>query len=298
MKRNLGIIYAFAAYSWWGLIPIFWKHLDRVSSIEIVMHRMVWSCLIVISLIVLMRQWGAFSQLLKSREVFLRLFVASLLMSVNWAIFIWAVNSERIVETSLGYFMNPLISVLFGVIFFSERLRKGQFVAILIASMGVISMVVSYGNLPLVSLSLAITFSLYSVIKKTVTMPATHGMAIETAFMFLPALLYLGYLAWQQESAFGVQPATDVMLILAGPATLIPLILFAAAAKKVSMTALGMSQYIGPFMQLALAVWVYQEPFGSDHLLAFGLVWFALLIYSVEQVHHQRRVRQSRISAA
>jgi len=128
-------------------------------------------------------------------------------------------------------------------------------------------------------------------------MPATYGMAIETAFMFLPAALFLGYLAWQQESVFGVQPATDVMLILAGPATLIPLILFAAAAKKVSMTTLGMSQYIGPFLQLALAVWVYNEPF-SEHSLAFALVWIALLIYSIEQFYHQRRIRLSARSAA
>lgn len=259
------------------------------------MHRMVWAFVLVAALLVLMRQWSAFITVLRQPRVLLRLFVASLLMSINWAVFIWAVTAGRIVETSMGYFINPLISVLFGVLFFSERLRRGQMLALAMATIGVLSMVVAYGALPWVSLSLAVTFSLYSVIKKTITLPATHGMTLETAFMFLPALGYLIYLESQQQGVFGADLVIDSMLILSGLLTLIPLVLFAAAAKQVSMTALGMTQYIGPFLQLGIAVFLYKEPFGFDRLLAFGLVWTALVIYSLDQINHRRRNRNARI---
>ena len=197
----------------------------------------------------------------------------------------------------MGYFINPLISVLFGVLFFSERLRKGQTLAITVAATGVGSMIWTYGELPWVSLSLAISFSLYSVIKKTVTLPAIHGMAIETGFLFLPALGYLCYLSWGQQGAFGTELSTDVLLILGGLFTLIPLTLFAAAAKKVSLTTLGMTQYIGPFLQLAIGVLIYNESFGVDRQLAFGLVWLALLVYSLDQLKYQRQIRKARLSA-
>jgi len=290
MKNNLGTIYAISAYTCWGLLPIFWKQLEHVGAIEIVMHRMFWSFLLVIGLVVLMRQWRELIALFRLPAVMFRMFIASLLMAVNWAIFVWAVNVDRIVETSMGYFMNPLITVLCGVLFFSERLRSRQLVAIVVAFVGVVMMVVTHGELPWVSLSLAITFSLYSVIKKTVSMPATHGMAIETAFMFLPATFYLATLSWQQQGVFGAHAQTDFMLILAGLFTLIPLVLFAAAAKQVSLTALGMSQYLSPFLQLVIAVLIYKEPFGADRMLAFGLIWIALAIYTLDQVKHRRRL--------
>jgi len=293
MKNNPGIVYAVLAYTGWGVIPIFWRQLEHVSAVEIVLHRMVWSCLIVVGLIVIMRQWRLFSSaLLTQPAVLLRLFFASLLMAGNWGIFIWAVNSGRIVETAMGYFINPLISVLCGVLFFSERLRKVQTLAIMVAALGIGSMIWTYGELPWVSLSLAVSFSLYSVIKKTIVLPATHGMAIETGFLFMPALCYLCYLSWSQQGSFGTEFKTDVLLIFGGLLSLLPLTLFAAAAKRISLTALGMTQYIGPFLQLAIGVFLYQESFGFDRQVAFGLVWLALLIYVVDQLTYQRKTRR------
>ncbi len=252
---------------------------------------MVWSCLLMVGLIAAMRQWREFIDYLRQPELLVRLFVASLLMSINWGVFVWAVNVDRVVEASLGYFINPLLSVLLAVLFFSEKLRKIQGLAVLIATVGVATLVVAYGQLPIVSLSLAGTFALYGVIKKTVSVPATHGMAIETLFMFVPAALYLWYLSSVDQAHFGRDLRTDGMLVLSGFLTLIPLTLFALAAKKISLTALGMSQYLAPFLQLSIGVFIYQEPFGSDRMLAFGLVWLALSIFSIDQLGHRRKHR-------
>lgn len=291
MKDRFGILYAIGAYACWGFFPLFWKQIDHVGAIEIIMHRMVWSCLLMVGLIAAMRQWREFIDYLRQPELLVRLFVASLLMSINWGVFVWAVNVDRVVEASLGYFINPLLSVLLAVLFFSEKLRKIQGLAVLIATVGVATLVVAYGQLPIVSLSLAGTFALYGVIKKTVSVPATHGMAIETLFMFVPAALYLWYLSSVDQAHFGRDLRTDGMLVLSGFLTLIPLTLFALAAKKISLTALGMSQYLAPFLQLSIGVFIYQEPFGSDRMLAFGLVWLALSIFSIDQLGHRRKHR-------
>ena len=294
MKNNLGFIYALAAYTWWGFIPIFWKQLDHLGSAEIVMHRMVWSCGLVFALIVIMREWGEFKRLFSQPTVLLRLFIASALVSINWGVFIWAVNNGHMVETSLGYFINPLISVLFGVLFFAESLRKGQIFALSIAFIGVLYLVIAFGSFPWISLTLAITFALYSVAKKSISVPATHGMAIETLFFVLPALGYLIYIESNGTGQFLDTNFNTGMLILGGLFTLVPLLLFAAAAKKVTMTVLGMTQYIGPSLQLLIGVFVYNEPFGSQRMIAFGLIWLALAVYSVDQIFYQKKVRRAR----
>jgi len=288
MQNKLGFVYAFAAYVFWGVIPLFWKQLDHVDSIEIVIHRMLWSCVLVTLLILLSRQWASFKSLLSQPKLMLRLFAAASLISLNWAVFIWAVNNDRLVETSLGYFMNPLISVALGVVLFSEVLRRGQWLALLVAGIGV-DLFATHGSFPWISFVLAITFSLYSAVKKSISVSATHGMAIETLYFFLPALIYLIYIEWQGSGQFFQGPSNSWMLILGGLFTLIPLILFAAAAKRISMTALGMMQYIGPTLQLYCGVMIYGEPFGSHKVIAFGCVWFALLIFSVDQLLFQRR---------
>lgn len=294
MKNHLGLIYAVSAYLWWGIIPIFWKQLDHIPAMEIVTHRMVWASLIVVALILAMREWAAFISVFRDKATLLRLCAASLLVTANWAIFIWAVNSGHIVETSLGYFINPLISVVLGLLIFGETLRRGQSVALLVAAFGVLVMIVSTGGVPIVSLSLAVTFSLYSVMKKKVSLPATHGLAIETIFTFIPAAAYLFFLDIQRTGTFGHDLTSSVLLMLGGLFTLIPLLLFAAAAKRVSMTALGMTQYLGPTCQLIIAVLIYNEPFGKAELLAFGFIWFALFIYSVDQLKAQSERRKSR----
>jgi len=257
MKNNLGLIYALAAYTCWGIIPVFWKQLNHVDSIEIVMHRMVWSCALVTALIIASRQWREFVALFSQTAVLLKLFIASALVSLNWAVFIWAVNTGHLVETSLGYFMNPLISVALGVVMFGEALRSGQIIALAIATSGVVYLVVSHGS-------------------------------------FIPALIYLSYIEFQGTGQFFSSPSNAWMLVLAGLFTLIPLVLFAAAAKRISMTALGMTQYIGPTLQLLIGVLLYREPFGAQKVIAFGLIWLALGVYSVDQLNYQREARRQR----
>ena len=292
MKNNLGLIYAFSAYIWWGFIPVFWKQLDHISSAEIVMHRMVWSCVIVLVMIMFMRQWREFSALFSQPKVMLRLLIASALMTINWGVFIWAVNSGYLVETSMGYFINPLINVLFGVLFFAERLRKGQMFALFIAFVGVLYLVLTFGAFPWISFTLAITFALYSVTKKSITVPAAHGMGLETLFFIVPAIAYLIYIEANGSGQFTASAFNASMLVLGGLFTLIPLLLFAAAAKKVTMTVLGMTQYIGPSLQLLIGVFIYNEPFGSERMIAFGLIWLALAVYSADQIRHRRRSRK------
>lgn len=296
MKNNIGLIYAVSAYVWWGFIPIFWKQIDHIDSVEIVMHRMIWSSVLVTALIVVMGQWREFKTLFSQPRVLARLFVASSLVTANWGVYIWAVNSGHIIETSMGYFINPLISVTLGVIIFSERLRKGQVFALLIAAAGVVYLVVTYGAFPWISFSLAISFALYSAVKKTVSMPATHGMAIETMFFFVPALAYVSFIEFQGTGQFFAGATNWWMLILGGLFTLVPMVLFAAAAKRVSMTVLGMSQYVGPTLQLIIGVFMYKEPFGSERMIAFVLIWLALFVYTLDQLNFQRRQRRSQLA--
>lgn len=294
MKNNIGLIYALTAYTWWGIIPVFWRQLDHLGSAEIVMHRMVWSCIIVMAFIMIMRQWREFSGLFSQPKILFRLFIASTLVSVNWGVFIWAVNNGHLVETSMGYFINPLINVLLGVLFFAERLRKGQIFALSIAFLGVLYLVISFGAFPWVSFTLAITFALYSVAKKSISVPAAHGMALETLFFIIPAIAYLVYIEMNGTGQFTAPGYNWLMLILGGLFTLIPLLLFAAAAKKVTLTVLGMTQYIGPTLQLIIGVFVYNEPFGSERMVAFGLIWLALAVYSADQIRHQRQSRKAK----
>jgi chloramphenicol-sensitive protein RarD len=294
MKNNLGLIYAFAAYTWWGFIPIFWKQLSHVDSIEIVMHRMVWACVLVTLLIIVSRQWRQFKTLFAQPKLIFKLFIASVLVSTNWAVFIWAVNNEHLVQTSLGYFMNPLFSVALGVILFGEVLRRGQMLALSIAAIGVLYLVLSYGVVPWISLVLAVTFALYGAVKKSVSVPATHGLAVETMCLLIPAAVYLFYIELQGSGQFFDLPSNTWMLVLGGLFTLVPLVLFAAAAKRISMTALGMTQYIVPSLQLLIGVFIYNEPFGSQTMIAFGFIWLALAIYSMDQLRHQNVLRRAR----
>lgn len=294
MKNNLGLIYALAAYTWWGFIPIFWKQLSHVDSIQIVMHRMVWACVLVTLLIIISRQWQQFKPLFSQPKLIFKLLIASLLVSTNWAVFIWAVNTGHLVETSLGYFMNPLLSVALGVILFSEVLRRGQLLALSIAAIGVLYLAFSYGEFPWISLALAVTFALYGAVKKSVSVPATHGLAIETLCLLIPAAAYLFYIEIQGSGQFFDLPSNTWMLVLGGLFTLVPLLLFAAAAKRISMTALGMTQYIGPSLQLIIGVFIYGESFGSEKMIAFGLIWLALGVYSIDQLRHQNGLRRAR----
>lgn len=286
--KNIGIVYALSAYFIWGMAPLFWRLIEHVPSAEIVAHRMLWSAILVLIVIVIMGQWRQFAGLLKQKRKLLLLFFASLAISLNWGIYIWAINSGHIVESAMGYFINPLFNVLLGVIFFRERLRITQGLAIGLAAMGVAYLIFVHGQVPYIALSLAVSFGVYGALKKTIVVPATHGMAVETGLLVLPVLAYLAFLSSSGDMVFGRSGTDDLVLILGGAFTLAPLVLFAAAARRITMTALGMTQYLGPSLQLVIGVWIFNEPFGSDRQIAFGLIWLALLIYTIDQLNNSR----------
>ncbi|MDA7737836.1 EamA family transporter RarD [bacterium] len=289
---NLGLSYAIGAYFIWGLVPLFWKQLAYVNSIELVVHRMLWSFVFVAAYVLLRQDWKVLFGYFKDKVLIRRLAAASILFSANAAIFIWAVNSGHLIETSMGYFINPLFNVTLGVIIFGERLRPLQLLAISSAAAGVLYYVFAFGAVPIIALSLALTFSVYGAFKKSISIPAVHGMAIETSFVLIPCLMYLGFLEWQGVGVFGNDLKTDVMLALGGFITLMPLLLFASAAKIISMTALGITQYIGPSLQLLIGVFIYNEFFGQPQQIAFVGIWIGVLIYTIDNVRHGRQRRR------
>jgi len=289
MKQHHGLIYAICAYTFWGVVPIFWKQLDHIGSFEIIAHRMVWSFLIVIALIVLLAQWKSFVSIFSQKRVLLRSGFAACFIVSNWFMFIWAVTNEHLVQISMGYFINPLISVMLGVLLFGDRFRRGQLIPLGIMVIAVLYLVIMQGQLPWVALFLAFTFASYSAVKKTIELSAVQGMAIETGVFLVPALAYLLYIGGQGQGSFGVEFNISVILSLAGFFTIVPLLLFAAAAKRSTMTLLGMTQYIGPSLQLLIGVFVYKESFGQTQLIAFCLIWFALVIYSLDQLKFQKQ---------
>lgn len=289
MSSRLGLVCAILAYTMWGLVPIYWRQVASIDSFEVAVHRMLWSFVFVIIYIVFVRRWHEFVAVCKQPAVLARLFLASIFISINWAMYIWAVNAEHIIEVSMGYFINPLITVLFGVLFFSERLRKIQWLALALVASGIFFLVVVHGKIPYIALVLSTSFAFYAVIKKTIQVPAALGMGVETGLLMLPALLYLLYQHGQSSLGFGQNLHVDSLLILGGLVTLVPLLLFAGAAKVLSLTALGMSQYIGPTLQLLIGVYLYNEPFDKSWGIAFGIIWLALFIYTVDQIQYETK---------
>lgn len=291
-----GILAAIGAYALWGLLPIYWKAVRAVPSVEVVCHRMVWSFAFVALLLVGKNQWEWLRRARKSPTTLITCVGTSCLLALNWFTYIWAVNSGHIVDSSLGYFINPLISVLFGMLFLGERLRSWQWVAILVALGGVIFLTLGYGTFPWIALTLAITFGLYGLLRKTASLGALEGLSLEMTILFLPALVYLVHLESVGAASFGHTGATtSLLLALAGVATALPLIWFAYGARKVTLATVGILQYIAPTMQFLLGVLVYGESFTTTRMVGFGAIWSALLIYSIEGVVEGRRrtIRQS-----
>jgi chloramphenicol-sensitive protein RarD len=282
---NKGILYAAAAYILWGLLPIYWKLLDEVPAIEILSHRMVWSLLFVGLLLAYRRHWGWLRPALRNRRIVLTFLVTAVVLSLNWFVYIWGVNSGHIVETSLGYFINPLVNVLLGVIFLRERLRPGQLIAIVLAVAGVLYLTLSYGAIPWIALTLAFSFGLYGLLRKTAALASTEGLFLETALMFLPALLFLLFLEWQGMAAFGhLNLLTTFLLAFSGVATGLPLLLFAAGARLITLTNLGLLQYIAPTLQFLIGVVIYNEDFSRARVIGFTIIWVALLVYTAESL--------------
>ncbi|WP_107839828.1 EamA family transporter RarD [Metasolibacillus meyeri] len=291
-EERKGILYTFLSYAMWGVLPLFWKLLEHVDSMEVLLGRIIWAFIFTLLTIVIIGQKAALFQdlryLWQHKKQLASLIAASLMIAVNWYIFIYAVNSNQMLETSLGYYINPLISVLFGVLFFKERLSRTQLVAVLIALIGVMIMTINYGQLPWIALVLALSFGIYGVLKKRVVLDALRGLAIETLFTLPIAVIFYLYLFQQGTVSFlHVSLSTDVLLIASGAVTAIPLIFFAKGAQRIPLYLIGFLQYIAPTMMLVLGVVLYKEPFTKVELLAFSFIWLALCIFSLSTLREQ-----------
>ena len=288
---NAGILYALGTYILWGLFPVYWKQLQHISATQLIGHRIVWAFMMLMLVIISTRQWGRFRAKLNASTLKAH-GVASLLLSVNWLTYVWSVNNGYIVESSLGYFINPLFSVLLGMIFFKEKLRPLQWIPLGLATLGVLYLTFAYGRLPWIALTLAFSFGFYGVLKKKSTLGSLYGLTLETGIMFLPALAYLVYEVNRGQGVFlQLDSTTNLLLIGAGAVTAIPLLLFAKAAQRIPLTTIGLLQYIAPTGQFLIGVLLYKEEFTSSQAIGFGIIWLALIFFWGEGWRDKRKRR-------
>jgi chloramphenicol-sensitive protein RarD len=285
-----GILSASSAYILWGFFPIYFKSLKSVSSFEILCHRMVWSLVFLSGILTFTRQWGWLRPALKNRRTLMIYLGAASLLAMNWFTYIWAVNSGFIVESSLGYFINPLVSILLGVLILREKLRTIQWIPVGIAVLGVTYLTWTYGRLPWIALALAFTFGFYGLVKKISPLSSLYGLSLETSLLFLPAL---GYLAFREVSGTAgfLHQGFDISILLAlsGVITAIPLLFFASGARSIPLYLMGLLQYIAPTLQLLIGVFIYHESFSTRQFIGFGMIWLALGLYTVEAFINSRR---------
>lgn len=280
---RLGILFASTAYAMWGIFPLYFKAVQEIPSIEILLHRIVWSLAFLVIVLAYRKQWAWMAALLRQPKVLAGFTASALLLSANWFVYIWAVNNGRVIDASLGYFINPLVSVLLGSLLLQERLRAGQWAAVALAAAGVAWLTWNGGHLPWIGLTLALTFGTYGLLRKTAALGALEGLSLETLILFPLAIGFLLMLSLEDRNAFATASTSSKWLLAAaGPITAIPLLMFAAAARRIPLSLLGMLQYIGPTLQLLLGVWLYREPFGGARLAGFALIWAALALYSAE----------------
>lgn len=285
-ERFAGVLSGAGAYVLWGILPIYWKLVDRVPALQIMSHRVIW-CFLFMALVLLVTKKLRFflSELrgiFSNAKMFFSIFLASVLISVNWLTYIWAVNNNHIIETSLGYYINPLVSVLLGVIILKEKLSLWQMVSFFLAAIGVLNMTLHFGGVPWIALILALSFALYGLSKKIIHLGAVSGIAVETLFIFPFALIYLNYAHNSGVGAFTWHnPVVSLILAGAGIVTAVPLILFAGGAKRLPLSIIGFLQYITPTMTLILGVFLYHETFSSVHLVSFAFIWTALTIFTL-----------------
>jgi chloramphenicol-sensitive protein RarD len=285
-----GVIYAGVAFLIWGLSPAYWKALGAVSALEIIMHRVVWSFIFLVGLIILQRRWHEFVGVLKNHRMLFTLFTTAIFISGNWFLYIWAVNNNYLLQASLGYYINPLVNVVLGMVFLQERLRKPQMIAVLLATFGVLYLTIHYGEFPWIALALALSFGLYGLIRKMAPVGSLVGLAVETMLISLPATMFLLYLDYQGVGTiFRVNFKLDLLLIGCAPLTAVPLLFFTLGARRLYLSTLGLMQYIGPSGMFVMAVFVYGEPFSEAQVWTFIMIWSALVIYSTDSVLYYRR---------
>ncbi len=289
-----GPLAAAGAFILWGLFPLYIKQLQQVPALELVAHRSAWSLLFVAVLLTALRRLAWLTAIVRQPRVLATFALSAALLSANWLIYVWAVNDGRLLDASLGYFINPLFNVLLGHAVLHERPRPVQWVAVALAAAGVLWLAIGTGQIPWVALTLAGSFALYGLLRKTATLGAIEGLALETLLQAPVAVGYLLWLAAHGSGEFGHGSArVDWLLVLAGPATALPLLLFAAGARRVTMATLGLLQYLGPTLQFAIGLWIYHEPFSAGRAVGFALIWAALVIYSAESWRVLRRSRRA-----
>lgn len=288
---NTGIVYAALAFLVWGLFPLYFHAISDVTPLEILAHRMVWSLLFLAIVLAVRRQWGWLPKLLNQPKVLAGFVASAIFLSSNWFIYIWAVNNGHVIDASLGYFINPLVNVLLGLLVLKEKLRRGQWLAIGLAACGVAWLTWQGGQLPWIALLLAGTFGVYGLLRKTAALAALEGLSLETMLLFPLAVAYLGWLSWHGQNTFvnTAHDGTRWLLVAAGPITAIPLLLFAAGARRIPLSVLGLLQYIGPTIQMLLGVWFFHEAFTPARLAGFAVIWGALLLYVAEGLWLMRR---------
>ncbi len=299
-RSNAGAIYAVMAFVLWGLLPIYWKALIQIPPVEIFCHRIVWSLVFTALIITYQSRWSEILVIARSPRTLVTLLVSCCLVCSNWMLYIWAVNTGHVLETSLGYYINPLVSALLGVIFFKDRLPRIQLAAIGLAFMGVLNLLWGYGQMPWIALALAFSFAFYGLVRKIVHAAPLPGLFFETLFAGIPSMFLL--LHWQTNGnaslgSTGIQ--TDLLLVGAGVVTTAPLLAFTAATRKLRLTTLGFFQYIAPSLAFLLGVFVYNEIFTTTHLVTFMLIWAGIALYSIDSLRTQRalsRVAQTAIT--
>ncbi|WDE05513.1 EamA family transporter RarD [Thalassomonas viridans] len=281
-KRN-GIVNAVSAYLMWGIAPLYFKLLTEVGADEILVHRVIWSSLLLLLVVVAMKKWPQVRALLQEPKLILRLTLTALILASNWFLFIWAINNDHLLDASLGYYINPLLSVALGMIFLGERLRKWQKFAVLLAVIGVLIQLVILGSLPIVSLALAGTFGVYGLLRKKMQVDSFVGLLVESSLMVPIAALYWGFFITSPTTdMFNNSLSLNAILVLAGVVTTAPLLCFTAAAKRLTLSALGFFQYIGPSIMFLLATLLYNEPLQTAKLTTFIFIWVALVLFSYD----------------
>lgn len=285
-----GIIYTLLAFLIWGLFPLYFKALHGIPAEEIVLHRFIWSLAFLAGILIVKRRWAWLRPALQQPKLIALFVLSATLLAGNWYTYIWAVNAGRVVDASLGYFINPLVNVLLGVVFLHERLNKIQWLSIAIASSGVVWLTWQAGHLPWIALILATSFGFYGLLRKTAQLGALEGLSLETLVLFPVALGIMMWLLLTGHSAVVHAPlSTQILIMLAGPITAIPLLLFAAGARRIPLSLVGILQYTGPSLQLLIGVFVFHEAFGFERFIGFSLIWLALLIYALNGWHHYRQ---------
>lgn len=288
-SQKQGVIFAIAAFLMWGLAPIYFKAIDHVAAMEILLHRVVWSVLFLLVILTVVKKWRLVKSALFNVKTAGWLLLSAALLGFNWGLFIWSVNNNHMLDASLGYYINPLLNVLLGMLFLSERLRRLQLVAVVLAVTGVVIQLISFGSFPIIAFSLASSFALYGLIRKKLPVDTLPGLLIESLFMLPVALIYWWGLDTPTSDLTSNSVSLNLLLISAGIVTTLPLLCFTAAARRIQYSTLGFFQYIGPSLMFILAVLFYGETFSADRMVTFGFIWSALALFSFDSYRNAKR---------